>query len=183
MLCLLRRRASAHAAVARWRLGGARGCSEVVERRLWVGRGRFPNVEEPRRVHSRFRGVGFPSREPGWDLQAFPETMGIRTPSQDASLEPLLTLPAACQNLSRRSQSQCRERSAPGSPSAPAGPETILGLHIHHQLPDIRPRWRVRAGQSLPSCPGSAERRGSRKGKLESRCSVWTVPLSWGVSQ
>ena len=168
MLCPLRRPASAHAAVARGRLGGARGCSEVVERRLWVGRGRTPNVEEPRRIHSRYRGVGFPSREPGWDLQAFPETMRVRTPSPGASLETLLILPAACQNPSRPSQSQSSERSAHGSPSAPAGPGTILRLHIHHQLPDIRPRWRVGAGQSLPACPGSVERRGSREGKLES---------------
>lgn len=72
--CPLRRLAGARAAAARGRLGGSRGRSEVVVRRLRVHKGRLPGWEEPCRT-----------REPGWDLQASPEIMWVRTPMRGAS--------------------------------------------------------------------------------------------------
>lgn len=53
------RPAGARAEVARGRLGGARGCSEVVSRRLRVLRGRFPSREEPRQIHHASAALGF----------------------------------------------------------------------------------------------------------------------------
>ena len=148
--------------------GESGAIQKLCQKRLQVHRGRFLSREEPRQIHSLFCRVGFPPREPGWDLQAFPGMMPVRTPSPGASLEPLLVLPAACLNVSRLSQSHPRELSVGRPPSDPGGPGTILRSHFHHQLPGIRLRWRKETGESPPACPDSVGRRGREEGKLES---------------
>lgn len=55
MLCPLRRPVGAGAAVARGRLGGVRAVQKLLKQGCGVRRGRFPNREEPRRIHSLLR--------------------------------------------------------------------------------------------------------------------------------
>ena len=167
-MCPPRRPAGARAAAARGRLGGVRGHSEVVSEKVAGPQRPIPKQGKAAPGPFALLPPWVPPREPGWDLQAFPGMMPVRTPSPGASLEPFLVLPAACLKVSRLSQPHPRELSVGRPPSDPAGPGTVGRSHFHNQLPGIRLRWRKETGESPPACPDSVGRRGRGEGKLES---------------
>lgn len=188
MLCPLRRPASAGAAVARGRLGGVRGCSEVVETRLWgaaeadsqTGKSRAGSVRASAALGS------LPESQVGTSRLA-QKMVRVRTPDPGASLELLLILPAACQNLSVLSQSQSRERRdrsarrplpLRGLDLGPYFPLTSTTNSQISALAGAYQRGKVHARAPGLRREGAAGRRHWRV-NVPSRSS----PPSWGVSQ
>ena len=168
-MCPLRWSASARAAVERGRLGGVRGFSEVVAEKAAGPQRPMP---KPGRVAPDPSGLlrsGFPLRGRGGP-PGFPRNDACRDAKSGcilgASPRPprglLSSLPAG-PVPSQRTQSP-----PPSFRPSWTRDHTSFVRTSTSQLPGIRLRWGVEAGESPPARPRSVGRRGRGEGRLES---------------